>query len=140
MLDHINPEDFLPFYHFKIHLKIFLCPLISSIRSPSLNIRHQYPITMPLLPHTCHISSPSHVFCHITTVLITHTLSWGVCSRTVLMHCSCVFCCVGVDRVVVCCVVWGFVVCRQRVSNCRTPIHEGSPNVQMYLCHRINPE
>jgi hypothetical protein len=51
-----------------------------------------------------------------------------------MMLCSCVFCCVGLDRVVVCCVVCRFVVvCRQWISNGRSPIHEGSRNVQMYL-------
>lgn len=142
-LDHINLEDVLPFYNFKIDLKIIsLSSLIYSKRSPSLNFPHQHPVTMPLLPHTCHISSPSYAFCHIHNRINNAHSEWGrlftYCNDALFLcvllcrsgPCCIVLCCVGV-----CCRVQakGFL----RADPTSIKAHE------TYKCtysHRINPE
>jgi hypothetical protein len=65
----------------------------------------------------------------------------SVRSRTAMMHCSCVFCCVGLDRVVVCCVVWGLLLCVGRGFLTADPLFMKAH--ETYKCthsHRINPE
>jgi hypothetical protein len=64
ILIQINPVHTTLSYHFQIHFNIVHPPTSwSSQWSPSFWHSHQYPICIPLRPHSCYVPCPSHPPC-----------------------------------------------------------------------------
>ena len=67
ILSQLHPVPTTPSNFLKIHLNIILSPTSGSPQWPlSLRFFHQHPVHPNLLPHTRHMSRPSHLF-YLTT-------------------------------------------------------------------------
>jgi hypothetical protein len=79
ILSHINPIHTIPFYLSKIHFNIVHLPTSWSFQwSLSFWLSQQYPICIPLRPHSCYMPRRSHPEIMNTT---RYVVSWTACKK-----------------------------------------------------------